>query len=124
MRLAKGMQPTQKGLQFFALGMTQGLCGDGLNCRECVLDAVPALIQQQFLGVLGALPLMFGTHALECEPELSGNGDGDVDFRFCESMGCRMVGHKLADEASVRTEGDEGSRRDLLSFDGGFERSI
>src|SRR4029453_4292661 len=71
---AKSVQAREKGLQILRLKMPQRLAGDGLNHRKGILNAVPALANAQFLGLLRLLSLLLGAEAFEAEAKLTGNG--------------------------------------------------
>jgi hypothetical protein len=66
------MQPSQKGLQIFGIGMTQRFSSNGLNGCKRILDAMPALAEQQILSFLGAATPL-GAQPFQTEPELALN---------------------------------------------------
>lgn len=52
--LAKSVQAGQEGAQFVRRRVAQRLTGNGVHRGQCVFDAMLALVEQQFLRVLGA----------------------------------------------------------------------
>src|SRR5262249_27016979 len=96
--LTKGMQTREERLQTAGPTMPQGLAGDGLHRGKGVLDAVPALAEQKFLGLLCPPAMLFRPQSLKAEPELPGDGDRNVDVAIRENMGRWVIGHELADE--------------------------
>src|SRR5262245_60313868 len=124
MGFRQGMQACQKRLQFAGFSLTQGLRRNGLNRRKGVLDTVSALLQKQLLSFLSALALVLRAHALNTEPELAGDSYGNIHVGFAESVGCRVVRHKLADELAFHGQRNESESRYAFSPDRGFEGSI
>jgi hypothetical protein len=97
----------QAGLERFSLGrrrVLQGLAGNRLNGCERVLDSMPAIIEQQFLGLLS-------TAALEAEAELARNRHGENHLSFGERVRGLVVGHEFADELALFGQLDERESR-------------
>src|SRR5437762_11058961 len=98
MCFAQSMQTCEERLQIIRQGMPKCLAGDGLHNGERVLDAVPALADQQFLGFFGLSTLLFRAYALQAESELTRDGDREIHLRVGKDVRSLVVGHELADE--------------------------
>src|SRR5215207_5138679 len=114
MRLSKGTKTGEECLSFMRGCPLQRLPGNSKYRRKRILDAMPALLQQQ-------LSLLLGPHALDSKTELPGDGKSKLDIPIGECVRHPAIGHELASQRSVCHQRDEGKRFNPLRLHRGLE---